>query len=265
MGLDRAVDHRLCHQRRHHLDCGDQVSGHLVAVLVHRVGGLERQQSGLFDLAVRARHVLADAALLGQFATEGGAVVDPAGHGLERALGLADRAHAVVDAPRAQPALGDLEALTCAEDDVGLGHANVLESQLGLAAGRVEAAEHLLVAHDGQARRAARHDHRAVLRMAGSVGQVATHHQQQLAALVHDAADPPLAAVEQVIVPVLVDSQRHVGGVRRGHLWFGHHVGRPDVAIEQRCQPLRLLGRRAVAGQYLHVAGVRRRAIEHLR
>jgi hypothetical protein len=64
-------------------------------------------------------------------------------HQLERAFGQADQAHAVVDAARAQPALGDLEAAAFAQQDVGHRHAHVLEVHLHVAVRRVVVAHHV--------------------------------------------------------------------------------------------------------------------------
>ena len=84
-------------------------------------------------------------------------------HRLERPLGRADRAHAVVDAPGAEARLGDHEAVALAGDEVRGGHADVLEEHLGVAL-VVGVAEDRQVAHDGHARRVARHeDHRLLL------------------------------------------------------------------------------------------------------
>eukprot|EP00955_Chlamydomonas_euryale_P114753 366301-Chlamydomonas_euryale.AAC.28 len=55
-----------------------------------------------------------------------------------------------------------------------------------------------------------------------------------------------------------------VGGVRRRDCLFGHRKAAPDVAAQQRQQPLQLLLPRAVLGQHLHVAGVGRAAVEDL-
>jgi len=99
------------------------------------------------------------------------------------------------------------------QDEVGLGHAQAVEAQLGLAAGRVHAAEHLLVAHDGQAGRVARHDDGGMLLVARIARQLLAHHQQQGATRVHDAADPPLAAGDDEFVAVFLDAGLDVGGV----------------------------------------------------
>ena len=46
---------------------------------------------------------------------------------------------------------------------------------------------------------------------------------------------------------------------------FGHGEAGPDVTVQQRLQPTFLLGPGSVQYQGLHVAGVRRIAVEHLR
>ena len=48
-------------------------------------------------------------------------------------------------------------------------------------------------------------------------------------------------------------------------LRFGHGIGRADLAVQQRLQPLLLLLGRADLLQHFHVAGVGRRAVERLR
>ena len=50
--------------------------------------------------------------------TERHALLGAPAHQLERTLGQADQAHAVVDAARAEAALGDLEAAALAEQHV---------------------------------------------------------------------------------------------------------------------------------------------------
>ena len=77
---------------------------------------------------------------------------------------LADRAHAVVDAAGAEPALRDLEAFTLAEQDAGRRHPAVLKDDLRVALGRVGVAEHAHRPHDRDPRRVHRHEqHRLLL------------------------------------------------------------------------------------------------------
>ena len=61
--------------------------------------------------------------------------------------------------------------------------------------------------------------------------------------------------------------QAHIGGDKLFVDYAGdtHRKGRADFAGEQRIEPTLALLHRAVSDQHFHVAGVRRRAIEHLR
>ena len=103
--------------------------------------GLQREQARLLDVHPGLRDVVANDALLGERGAEGRARERTAHHELERALGHADGAHAVMDAPRPEPALGDLEAAALAENHVLLRHADVAEPHLGLTARRAVEAE----------------------------------------------------------------------------------------------------------------------------
>ena len=137
--LDRAVGDSLGHLRRDHLNGGDQIARDLVAIFVHGVGGFQREQARLLDLAPGAGDVLTDAALVREFLAEGNAAFDPLRHDLQCALRLADRAHAVMDAARTKTSLRDFKAAARAENHVGLRDAHVLQTQLRLAAGRIHA------------------------------------------------------------------------------------------------------------------------------
>src|SRR5207302_712652 len=76
---------------------------------------------------------------------EGLALEGPLAEQVEGPAGLAQPAHAVVDAARPQPQLGDLEALARAADDAVPGNANVLVQDL-----RVPVAEALVLAGHGR-------------------------------------------------------------------------------------------------------------------
>ena len=83
---------------------------------------------------------------------------DALAHQVERPLGHPDQPHAVVDAPRAQPGLGQREAASAlAEQRLGT-HAHVVERHLGVpAVGLVPEPEHRQAALDLHARGVARH------------------------------------------------------------------------------------------------------------
>jgi hypothetical protein len=72
-----------------------------------------------------------------QLLPEGRSRVGAPAHRLERPLGLADRAHAMMDAPRPEPSLGDLEAAPAAEHERILRHAHVAKTDMHVAMRRV--------------------------------------------------------------------------------------------------------------------------------
>ena len=262
--LDRPVDDLARHVGRDHLDHRDLGPRRLVADDVHHVRGVEREQPRLVDHAARFGDALVPDRLFGQRLAERDARLQAVDHHLQRALGRADRAHAVVDAPRPEPALRDLEAAALAEQDVLDRHAHVVEQHLHVAVRRVVVAEHRQRAQHRHARRIARHQHHRLLRVARAVGVGLAHHDEDRAARVAGARAEPLAAVDDVVVALAPDAALDVGGVGRGHRRLGHQEGRADLAVEQRLEPALLLRVGAVALQGLHVAGVGRRAVEDL-
>ena len=109
-----------------------------------------------------------------------------------------------------------------------------------------------------------RHEDHRLLPVPAALRVGLAHEDAELAARVARARGPPLAPVEDVVVAVALDAASDVGGVGGGDARLGHGEARADLAGEQRFEPLLLLLGRAVAGQHLHVAGVGRRAVEHL-
>src|SRR6185437_10519522 len=206
---------------------------------------------------------VADHALLGQRLAEGGARVRPGAYQLDGPLREADRAHAVVDPARAEPRLRDREPAALVADQVGRGHPDVAEHNLGVAAVLVVVvAEDLHAADDRHAGGVARHqDHRLLAVTAG--GRVGlAHHDEDLRLRVQRPGDPPLVAVDDVLVAVAHDAGGDVGGVRGRHLGLGHRERGADLAVEQRPQPALLLLGGAELDEHLHVAGVRGRAVQ---
>ena len=96
------------------------------------------------------------------------------------------------------------------------------------------------------------------------VGVGLAHEDRDPAARIAGARDPPLAAVDDVVVAVAHDARLDVGRVRRSDVRLGHREARADLAGEQRLEPALLLLGGAVADQHFHVAGVGRRAVEDL-
>ena len=77
-----------------------------------------------------------------------------------------------MNAARAEPALGDLEAAAFPEEHVFRGHAHVLESHFRVAEGGVVVAEGGQRTHDRHARRVLRHEDLAVTLVSAFVGRV---------------------------------------------------------------------------------------------
>ena len=172
----------------------------------------------------------------------------------------------MMDAARPEASLRDFEAAALAKQHVLLGHAHIGEAQLAMAVRRVEVAEHRQHALLFDAGRIHWHQDHGLLLVRVRVVRVRLPHQDQdLAALVAGARGPPFAAVDNVIAAVLLDGNRNVRGVGGGHIRLGHGEARADFAGQQRLQPALLLRLAAIADQHLHVARVRRGAVEHLR
>src|SRR3954469_9931196 len=141
VGLDRPVDNLEGHVRRSHLDHGDLLGRGLVADRVHSISGVEDEEARLVDEDPRVGDALQGHGLLRDALPERDARERALAHLLQRALGHSDEPHAVVDAPRTETALSNLEAAAFAEEDVRGGYAHVLEIDLGVAVRRVVVAE----------------------------------------------------------------------------------------------------------------------------
>jgi hypothetical protein len=165
--------------------------------------------------------------------------------------------------PGPRPRLRDREPAALLAEQVGDGHAHVGERELGVAV-LVLVAERREVPVDRKTRRVPRHEHHRLLPVRGRVGVGLAHQDEDLAALVGRAGDPPLAAVDDVVVAVAHDAGLDVGGVRRRDVRLGHRERRADLARQQRLEPLLLLLRGAEQVQRLHVAGVGCLAVDHL-
>ena len=170
----------------------------------------------------------------------------------------------MVNATRAEAALGNLEATSLAEQHVVVRHPHVVEQHLGVAMGGVVVTEHRQRAQHLDPGGIHRHQDHRVLLVARRLRVGQAHEDHHLAARVAGAGGPPLAAVDHPLIALAHGAGFHVGGIRGGHARLGHGEGRADLAAEQRLQPLLLLRLVAIAHQHLHVAGVRRGAVERL-
>ena len=128
--LDGTVDHIVEHLRREELDRRD-LDPRLVAA-VDLVRGVERHQAAGLDLGVAVGDPVLDRLLVGERAARRLALERVRAHQLERALHLAEPAHHVVDAPRAEPLLRDQEAGALGAERVRDRHADARVAHLAV-------------------------------------------------------------------------------------------------------------------------------------
>ncbi len=243
----------------------DPDAGFLVAQHVHGLRRLEHQQAHRFDVDARTGDLLDVPAELGQRLAERGPRVAALDHVVQRDLGLADGAHAVVDAAGAQAELGDLEAAALAEEHVGLRDAHVGEPDVHVSAGGVVLSEDVHRADDLDPRGVDGHEDLRVVLTARAVVVGPDHDDHDLAPWVSGTGDVVLLAVDHPLAVLQHRPGRDVLGVRGGDVRLRHGIGRPDLAVEQRLQPPLLLLGRADPLEDLHVAGVRCGAVHRLR
>ena len=133
MDLDRAVEDVHYDVRGDDLDHRDLLAGSPLPGGIHLPRGEHREQTCLVDLHPRLRDEVLHELLLGELRAESFALRGPPAHHLDRALGRADRAHAVVDAARAEAILGDHEARLPRPEQVRRRHPAVLVADLAVA------------------------------------------------------------------------------------------------------------------------------------
>src|ERR1700730_18640282 len=171
----------------------------------------------------------------------------------------------MVDAPGTEPALRDLEATALAEQHVSGRDPDIFKKNFGVAMRRLVIAKDRQYPLDNDAGMRQRHQyHRLPPITVWVVGIRLAHHDHDLAARIERPRGPPFATVDDVIIGVAADLRFDVGRVRGSYVGLGHREGRADFAGEPRIEPTLALLHRAVSDQDLHVAGIRRRAVEYL-
>src|SRR5215211_1586394 len=238
------------------LDHGDLGPGLFVPYRIHHVGRLQGQEARLLYLHPGVRDPGLYHTLLRERFPERLPLFDPLAHQLECPFCDADQPHAVVDASWPEASLGDGEALALVPDDVLLRYAHVVEGDLRVPVRGV------VVAEDGEgplylyARRIERDQDHGLLLVARRVRVRLAHEDGDLAPRVSCPRDPPLLAVHDVLVPVLLYTRHDVSRVRGSHIRLGHREAGPYLTVEQRPQPPLFLLLCAVAYEHLHVARV---------
>ena len=229
--LDRLVEDPLDGRGGGDLDRLDLGVRALVADGVHQPGGLEHQQPKLLDPHPRLGDPLADHALAGQRLAERHPLHGAPAHHLDRALGDADGAHAVVDPAGAEAGLGDREPVALLADEVrgrAPGRRGTGSRRGRRARGRRSRRPPCPRMHADPGSVARDEDHR-LLAVPVGVRVGLAHHDEDLGRRAHRAGDPPLAPVDDVLVAVPPDRGADVRGVGGGHVGLGHREGRADL------------------------------------
>src|SRR5690554_417529 len=259
-----AVDDLQSHARGDHLDHGNFLTGHFVAYGIHHMGSLKGHQASLLDVDATTGNVFPDGIKFGQRATKGLTGIRALAHKLKGPLGDTDGAHAMVDTARPEAPLGDFKAATFTQQDITDRYTHVVVVNLGVAVRRMVITEYRQRANHFHPGCIQRHQNHRLLLVLGSGGVGFTHNDGNLAGGGHGTRRPPLTTVNNVLVTFPTNLASNVGCVRGSHIRLCHGKAGSDFSIQKRLQPLLLLFLVSVTGNGLHVAGVRRGAVEYL-
>ena len=134
-------------------------------------------------------------------------------HGLQGPLGYADGAHAMVDAPWAEPPLGDFEAAALAEQHVAGRHPDIVVMDFSMAMRRVVVTEHVERTDDLDARRIQRYEDHRLLPVPLGRGIGLAHDDGYLAGGSHRARRPPLLPIDHILVAFTANLAGDIGRV----------------------------------------------------
>ena len=263
--LHRFVDNHQRHLGGHNLDLADPGGRRARVALIHHPRRLQAQKPRLFDAHPAIGNDIEIGPQLRQRLAECLARAGALAEHLQSHFRLTDGAHGVVNAPRPQPPLRDLKTPAFAQQQVFARNPDRREPHMHMPVRRVVVAVDLHGAQHLDALGIGRHhDHRMTLVLGQGVVAGAHHDDIDRTARIASTAGPPFLAVQNIIIAIAHAGHGKAGRVGRGHIWLGHHIGRPNFAGQKRRQPAVLHGACAVAFEYFHVAGVGRVAVKDL-
>ena len=152
-GLNRVVDDPERCQRRRHFNHGNFGAGVFVAQFVHHVGGFQGQKARHFNVDPGMRNALLPHRLFRNPFAKRHAGLQAPHHLLQCHFGAANRAHAMVDAPRPKAALSNFEAPAFTQKQVFHWHPHVFQSHFGVTVRRIVKTKHGQHAHNRDAGR----------------------------------------------------------------------------------------------------------------
>jgi hypothetical protein len=265
--LQRPVDDVVEDAGAEELDQRDVGAGGARAVAVDLPRRVERHQPRCLHLRRGVRDPVLHGLLVAQQATADRPVERPLAHHVEGTPRNSEPAHAVVDASRDEPVLGDQEPLALLPEQGLRAEPDTLVADLRVPAEHPVVLVRLLhvgdVSDEHDARRLDGDDeHRGPL-VGCRVGVGHGHHDQEVRD--RPVGREPLVPVEDVAVAVAHGPRAELRRVRAGRVRLRHRERGPEPALEQRVEPPLLLLVRAGEGEDLAVARVRRLAAERRR
>lgn len=257
--LDGTVDDFQSDLRGLDLGLGNLLESKLGIFLIRLDGGVEHNQSGRVNLDSCLCHPLEQDAVLSEGLAEGdlSLVVQAVDHPLQGSFAGSNGSHGVVNTARSQSSLHDLVASAFTENHGVEGDLDIIKANVAVAVRGVIITIHTQHAvHDETGDIGRNQQHTLSLIWVWVVGVCLSHDDEDLAAIVASARGPPLAAVEDVMVSLALNSELDISAVTAGNVGLGHEETRPDLAIHQWLQPFVFLCGRAISSNDFHVSRI---------
>src|ERR1700694_2362128 len=227
--LNCLIDNLQSNVRHSDFDLGDFAACALGADFIEHPRGLKGKKTGLLQHNARVGNDIGIAAEFGQGLAESHAMKRAAAQKFKSAFGRSQRAHAVVNAAGAEPALRDLETAARSGDDVVERHPYVGKANLAVTKRRVIGAKYWQHALDLHARSIERHQNHGMTSVLGGGAIRYAHEDEQPAMGMADSGTPPFPAVEYDVVPLDEGRSLHVGGIRGGAIGLRHTEDRKST------------------------------------
>mmetsp|Transcript_6292 Transcript_6292/g.15089 ORF Transcript_6292/g.15089 Transcript_6292/m.15089 type:complete len:236 (+) Transcript_6292:289-996(+) len=153
--------------------------------------------------------------------------IDNGGQGL---FCHAQRPHAMMDSTWSQSALGDFKATTFSKENVGLWNSYVVKDDFGMV---MLLSENCQWSQDGHTWCITRHKYHGLLLVQRACETGPAQQHEKFALWSNCAADPPLVAIDDVVIPICLNPRGNVRGITRSNARLGHGIGRTYVTSQQ--------------------------------
>src|ERR1019366_4702805 len=189
--LNRLVDNLQGNVGDGDFDLGDFAASAFGTDFIEHPGGLEGKKTGLLQYDAGVGNDIGVGAQFGQRFAEGHPMKRAAAQKFKRAFGRSQRAHAVMNAAGAEPALRDFETAARSGNDVVERYPDIREADLAVTEGRVIGSKHRYHALDLDAGSVERHQNHGVTLVLGGRAIGYAHEDEQPAMGMADSGTPP--------------------------------------------------------------------------